>query len=66
MSLLTDIDTAFGTHTQDLPKTINDLQSAADEIKPFADHITKYWSGYLVGLFVVLVIAVVVGNKITG
>lgn len=66
MSLLTDIDTALGTHTQGLPKTINDLQDAANEIKPFADHITKYWSGYLIGLFVVLVVAVIVGNKITG
>lgn len=65
-SLLETIDNIAGTHLSDVGKTINSAQSSVESIQPAIKFVADHYIELLIAFFIVLVMAGVVANKITG
>jgi len=61
-----DIDRFFGTRLSNVSETVNSTQEAINQIAPVASFISKNWPLVLITLFVVILVACITANKITG
>ena len=61
-----DIDRFFGTRLSNVSETVNSTQDAINQIAPVASFISKNWPLVLITLFVVILVASITANKITG
>jgi hypothetical protein len=61
---LSIVDQTFGTHLNDLPATVNEIQAEVAQIAPVIKFARTNWPQITLVLFLIMVLASFIGSKI--
>jgi len=65
-NILETIDNIAGTHLANVGSTINSAQGAVESLQPTIKFVTDHYIEIAIALLIVMIIAGVIANKITG
>jgi hypothetical protein len=63
---LRDIDSVLGTNLSSVSSSINNAQNAVNSIQPAINWIVEHYILIILGLFIMMITASLIANKING